>query len=1104
MDSEKEDGINSLTKSQFVEVLEKNPAIIVIVDADRKVIYANRQAKSFSKAGERILGLGPGIALNCIHALSNPKGCGYGASCQTCKVRETVQKTIDSGESFYDIECAIKLGEDDNSEKNELLVSTTHLNLDGKNTVVVTIQDITEIIKDQELMRLQSLTLSQIQDSLIVTDLKGNVTYANYAAEKKLGKKHDELIGSNISEFGDEPSEGATHEEIIKKVEENGSWWGEVVNYASDGTKIYFDSRVFRVNSDSGEPIAYCGISTDVTEKKIAQFNLNDMYEAEKALTNFSKDLYDPNVTDLGEAFVKLLHAAKADRVYAFENFTDSNGVLYMRHTVEAVVEGVKPQINNMELNCISYDSKDLMEFRRILESGLEISGKTEDFNEEIRKILESQNIKYLLIIPYKIYDKWAGFIGFDSVRDGVIWGENEVRLLRLASEIYGNYLSLELTKKDLGKKAEEFKTITENSADAIFITDLSGKYTYVNKASCELLGYTSDELTSMNIADISSKADLEKNLRDFKNLIESGSMTVEVNLNSKDGQTIPVELNAVVLPDKRIYGSCREIKTRLERLKKLKMHSELLNATSDAIMLHDLDANFIFVNKATCERYGYSYEQLTSMKVSDLDSPRASRDFEMKIQKILDTGSLIFEGEHVSSDGTVIPVELSSNVIEYGGHKQILTIARDISLQKKTLKKLELSEKRHRLLLETIFDPVVLTDKKGKIIYINQAGLDAVGAKKEDVVGENALNLPFFTVKSKAIIAQKLAESSLYGVGDGYEIQIINKVKAVRDFELRYVEYDFEMEKGWLVLLRDVTEEKTIQQEIRKFKTIADMALAGVAISDLKGNIKYSNEYFARIHGYEQKELIGKHLSVFHTKNQLNHVNEINKEIFAHGGFSSEIIWHVTRDGREFPMLMSTTLIKNDVGEPEYIAAMAVDASEKIDADKRLEQTKLIIDISPVIGITWGVGEGWPVEFVTENIHRLLGVESEELISGKIKYSDLIHSKDFERVTKEVQKAIDSGDSEFTHEPYRLMGLDGGEKWFTDWTRIERDADGNPVKFRGVLFEITQAKEAQDELNKRMKQLEVFKEATVDEILDFKKLEEENQELRRRLGDEG
>ncbi|MBD3415054.1 MAG: PAS domain S-box protein [Candidatus Aminicenantes bacterium] len=114
-----------------------------------------------------------------------------------------------------------------------------------------------------------------------------------------------------------------------------------------------------------------------------------------------------------------------------------------------------------------------------------------------------------------------------------------------------------------LKESEEKFRTITENSADAIFITDQQGNYQYVNKEACEMLGYSKEELTEMSIADLSRKEPVDESPNIFKQILKTGRVFTEIELRKKDGNYLPTDLNTVVLPNGLVYGSCRDITIR-------------------------------------------------------------------------------------------------------------------------------------------------------------------------------------------------------------------------------------------------------------------------------------------------------------------------------------------------------------------------------------------------------------------------------------------------------------------------------------------------------------------------------------------------------------
>ena len=128
-----------------------------------------------------------------------------------------------------------------------------------------------------------------------------------------------------------------------------------------------------------------------------------------------------------------------------------------------------------------------------------------------------------------------------------------------------------------LKESEQKSMSIMENSADAIFIIEQKGKYVYTNKAVSALLGYTSEEMKSKTIADISPPDRLNEYFKFFEHILNEGKGYNEIELMKKDGDYIKTDLNAVILPDGTIYGSCRDITERKH------FESELIKAKEKA-----------------------------------------------------------------------------------------------------------------------------------------------------------------------------------------------------------------------------------------------------------------------------------------------------------------------------------------------------------------------------------------------------------------------------------------------------------------------------------------------------------------------------------------
>ena len=132
-----------------------------------------------------------------------------------------------------------------------------------------------------------------------------------------------------------------------------------------------------------------------------------------------------------------------------------------------------------------------------------------------------------------------------------------------------------------------------------------------------------------------------------------------------------------------------------------------------------------------------------------------------------------------------------------------------------------------------------------------------------------------------------------------------------------------------------DITEQKAAEGKKQEFAMIAEQAADGIAMADMTGNIVFTNNAWGKMHGYVSGEdLTGKHLSIFHTAEQLtNDVLPFNEMLRLKGTNRGEV-GHMRKDGTVFPVRMTTTLLTDDTGKPYGMAAFAADITEEKKAE--------------------------------------------------------------------------------------------------------------------------------------------------------------------------
>ncbi|WP_440948484.1 histidine kinase dimerization/phosphoacceptor domain -containing protein [Methanosarcina sp. T3] len=139
------------------------------------------------------------------------------------------------------------------------------------------------------------------------------------------------------------------------------------------------------------------------------------------------------------------------------------------------------------------------------------------------------------------------------------------------------------------------------------------------------------------------------------------------------------------------------------------------------------------------------------------------------------------------------------------------------------------------------------------------------------------------------------------------------------------------------------------------------------------------------------------------------------------------------------------------------------IDYARKLEHSNKLkEELERIINSSPVIVFLWKYEEGWPIEFVSENVTRL-GYEVEDFTSRRILYGDIVYPEDLEKVEVELARNVGSGCEDYSFE-YRILTRSGEVRWVDERTFIQRNEKGE-IHLQGVVLDITEHKKAEEAL---------------------------------------
>lgn len=549
-------------------------------------------------------------------------------------------------------------------------------------------------------------------------------------------------------------------------------------------------------------------------------------------------------------------------------------------------------------------------------------------------------------------------------------------------------------------------------------------------------------------------------------------------------GSAFPVKdnagnLDAVVMQLRDVI----EWKLTEEELQEGKERYRLLaDASFEGIMIHDKGVA-LEVNDALLRMTGYDRSEFIGQNRIDILTLGSEAEF---WRHVLSGSEEPYEINIRRKDGSEFPAEVRGKNVQYKGQSLRITAARDISDRKIMEEALRQSEERFRTLADASFEGIVIHDK-GVAIEVNDAFLRMTGYDRSEMIGVDRTDI--MAAEGRKIAMQRINDNS----DEPYEAIIIRKDGSTFPAEMRGKQINYKGRAVRVTAARDITASKRAEEALRKseerFRILTDAAFEGLVIHD-SGVFLDVNDAFVRMIGYNRLELLGSSVNPYITPESL-------EVALWHANNHSEEPYEITmrrKDGTTLPLeaqgrdidykgIPARVVSVRDVTErkraEEEIRMLAAELEHRVHertaqleaANIRLKELEFIVNKSAAVAFLWRAVEGWPVEYVSENI-RQFDYSPNDLMSGRVKYTSIIHPDDLRDVADEVTRYTTEGRTEFSQE-YRILTASGNIRWIDDQTWIRRDEQGNATHYQGIIFDITERKLAEEERLIRSAQLE-------------------------------
>jgi PAS domain S-box-containing protein len=692
---------------------------------------------------------------------------------------------------------------------------------------------------------------------------------------------------------------------------------------------------------------------------------------------------------------------------------------------------------------------------------------------DEIRKALETKDLAYSCQLEHRII-YGDGEPGIITVRIFILKDEQGHTI-----KTYGvnqDVTERKKTEMAMVESEERYRTLAEASHDMITVLDRQWRVEYANKFAARQLKLAPQDLIGKRLSEIFPPDTARREQSNLQKVFETGEPSyIEAPTAFGDFTIwlstwlVPLKINGKVNSVLVVSRDISERKRAEDLLNESEKRFRTLVENAPVAIVISRNGKELYINKQFrgMMRIPDDIPSLGKLVIEYFAPERREESRERTKRRSL--GLEVppeFESVMLRSDGSQFPIHAAVSQVQLPDGPANVLFFTDITERKRAEDAVTQSEEKFSSIFHN--NPVLMVISRlsdGRIVDANPAFLERMGYHRDEVIGRRSTEMDFW---ADPLDREKLLHM-MYAPGPTAHVEARFRTRLGKIFPvLASVRHITIAGEGHILgISADITERRNVEETLRllghTIRSISDC----VSITDKNDTILFVNDAFLKTYGYTSDELVGKSIDLIRLPGSKPAMEGIRSATLD-GGWKGEI-FNRKKDGTEFPVSLSTSVVKDEQGMPVALVGIAVDITERKRTEQELrrkeQQQALVLDFLPMAFYTSRATEDLATTWISKQVQSLAGYSPDMFVQDKMFWTKHLHPDDRDRVLQTLAGVFKTGSADVE---YRWQCADGEYRWFRDHLTMAYDKEGNPVETVGIWLEISESKQRELILRER------------------------------------